>query len=552
MTQGAHVLERFKGIRSVFRNALSSRSLRHLEGATALFIAAEFGSWLIFMVYAYDRGGSSAAADILLIQLVPCAVAAPFLGAYIDRLRPGRVLQVGFFFQAAAMGCAAVAIRSGASFWVVAAIACVVNLCFTVTRPATATLLPTLDTSLDELTAANAVTQWMTALGGMGGPVVVGVVLNASGPAWALAATGVMSLIAALLMIGTPGPVPGAAPVSVVDELRTNCAASIGDRSTTTLLTLNLYYFAVIGAMDLLVVLLAIEVLHMGQGGAGYLEGAAAFGAVLAGAITIFIVGRSKLAWIMVTGLLGVGLAVAVLGVHATVLLAFVLLGISGLAESVFEVSAQTLLQRSAPPDSLAGVFAILESIMNAGMALGVVMVKVALALGGVRAALIVPGLVGVLLVLALARQIRGVNEGAHHPVVQIRLLERLSVFAPLSPESLERLAHHMEPHSVDVGAEVVRQGDPGDRYFAVASGTMDVHHDGEHVATLGAGEGFGQNALLHDVPHSVTVTATSPVHLYALCKDEFISALTGKRALSGAGGSQAPNGAPMDPEAAP
>ena len=189
---------------------------------------------------------------------------------------------------------------------------------------------------------------------------------------------------------------------------------------------------------------------------------------------------------------------------------------------------------------------------MNAGMALGVVMVKVALALGGVRAALIVPGLVGVLLVLALARQIRGVDEGAHHPVVQIRLLERLSVFAPLSPESLERLAHHMEPHSVDVGAEVVRQGDPGDRYFAVASGTMDVHHDGEHVATLGAGEGFGQNALLHDVPHSVTVTATSPVHLYALCKDEFISALTGKRALSGAGGSQAPNGAPMDPEAAP
>ena len=107
MTQGAHVLERFKGIRSVFRNALSSRSLRHLEGATALFIAAEFGSWLIFMVYAYDRGGSSAAADILLIQLVPCAVAAPFLGAYIDRLRPGRVLLVGFFFQAAAMGCAA-------------------------------------------------------------------------------------------------------------------------------------------------------------------------------------------------------------------------------------------------------------------------------------------------------------------------------------------------------------------------------------------------------------------------------------------------------------
>jgi CRP-like cAMP-binding protein len=73
----------------------------------------------------------------------------------------------------------------------------------------------------------------------------------------------------------------------------------------------------------------------------------------------------------------------------------------------------------------------------------------------------------------------------------------------------------------------IVRQGEPGDRFYVIESGEVDVTADGTLVRTLGAGDCFGEIALLHDVPRTATVTARTDVQLYALDRPDLVEAVS-------------------------
>ena len=70
--------------------------------------------------------------------------------------------------------------------------------------------------------------------------------------------------------------------------------------------------------------------------------------------------------------------------------------------------------------------------------------------------------------------------------------------------------------------------GDVGDRYFVIESGEVEVIGDGQVVATLGPGEGFGEIALLRRTRRTATVRATSELRLQALRSDRFLPAVLG------------------------
>jgi len=111
-------------------------------------------------------------------------------------------------------------------------------------------------------------------------------------------------------------------------------------------------------------------------------------------------------------------------------------------------------------------------------------------------------------------------------PVVELSLLRSLPLFAPLGPPQLESLARELESVEVPAGEDVVREGEPGDRFYAIADGELEVTHDGRHLATLRRGDGFGEIALLRDVPRTATVTARTPARLYALQRGPFLAAV--------------------------
>jgi CRP-like cAMP-binding protein len=77
-------------------------------------------------------------------------------------------------------------------------------------------------------------------------------------------------------------------------------------------------------------------------------------------------------------------------------------------------------------------------------------------------------------------------------------------------------------------GEAVIREGDIGDFFYAIADGEVTVSKRGEPVAVLGRGDCFGEIALLRDVPRTATVTARTPLQLDALDKTSFLAAVTG------------------------
>jgi CRP-like cAMP-binding protein len=111
-------------------------------------------------------------------------------------------------------------------------------------------------------------------------------------------------------------------------------------------------------------------------------------------------------------------------------------------------------------------------------------------------------------------------------PTRQQLLVDEVPMFEPLSLAAKERLAAKLLPVDVPAGETIIRTGDVGDRFYIIDFGTVRVGLiDGEKQS--GAGEYFGEIALLRDVPRTATVTAATAARLYALERADFLAAVT-------------------------
>jgi CRP-like cAMP-binding protein len=80
----------------------------------------------------------------------------------------------------------------------------------------------------------------------------------------------------------------------------------------------------------------------------------------------------------------------------------------------------------------------------------------------------------------------------------------------------------------VPAGAELIRQGDPGDAYYAIAAGELDARQDGRFLRRCGRGEGVGEIALLRAIPRTATVVAHTAATVYRLDREPFLAAVLG------------------------
>jgi len=90
--------------------------------------------------------------------------------------------------------------------------------------------------------------------------------------------------------------------------------------------------------------------------------------------------------------------------------------------------------------------------------------------------------------------------------------LARVGLFGALSGEILTQLADRMQREDIEPGTVLVREGDPGDRFYVLLAGVAGVSQRslGER-RILRAGEFFGEVALVMNVPRTATVTAMTP-----------------------------------------
>jgi CRP-like cAMP-binding protein len=128
-------------------------------------------------------------------------------------------------------------------------------------------------------------------------------------------------------------------------------------------------------------------------------------------------------------------------------------------------------------------------------------------------------------------RALFGLDAGARVPVVEIALLRSLPLFAELPAPAIEGLAAALTPVHARAGTVLIRQCDPGDAYYAIAAGQLDVVQDGRFLRRCGRGDGVGEIALLRTIPRTASVTAYTDATVYALRREPFLTAVCGHAA---------------------
>ncbi|HZU08183.1 MAG TPA: cyclic nucleotide-binding domain-containing protein [Chloroflexota bacterium] len=118
--------------------------------------------------------------------------------------------------------------------------------------------------------------------------------------------------------------------------------------------------------------------------------------------------------------------------------------------------------------------------------------------------------------------------------------LGRMSLFRHTRPSELDPILDRLRSEEFAAGTVILRQGEPGDRFYLVRSGRVRVRRaaeDGSEVVLgeLTTGEYFGEMALLSDAPRAATVEAIEPTRVWSLDKTAFHELLLGQFQLSGA-----------------
>jgi len=518
----------------VVGHVLRDRRLLLLSTAFLGFNATEFGVWVVILVYAYGLGGATAAAAAALVQLVPAAIAAPLAAYAGDRFPRGRVLLAGYCVQAVTLLITAAALALGAPPPLALAIAATNSTAITFTRPTHYALLPDVTPTAEALTGANAVSGLAEGMGMLLGPFLAGVVLAVAGPAVALTLFGAISALSAVQMLGVRLEAD-AAPASplhareVVGETLRGFGVLRTEAAVRLPITLLFVTQIVVGALDVLLVAVAIDLLRAGEGWAGYLSAAFGLGGILGATVAVTLAGRRRLTPALGTGSVLFGGPLALLGAAPVLLAAPVLIGLSGLGRSLASVAGNTLLQRAAPADAMARVFGVLETLTSVALAVGSIAASALVASAGIRVALAVAGAVVPLVVVLLWLPLRAIERDSKAPEAGLLALVRsLPIFAPLPAPTLERILMRLERLEVAAGEILIREGDAGDRCFILAEGDAEVFQHGELVVVRHGVDILGEIALLRNIPRVATVVAATPLVLYSLAREPFLEAMTG------------------------
>ncbi len=528
------IWRRFSDSLAAFAAVWGNANLRWLELAWTASIVGQYAFLVAVSVYAYGVGGEEAVGLIFLARLLPAALLAPFAGLLGDRYPRERVLLVTNVVRIVLVGAAALAVFADADPWAVYALSIAATIATTPFRSSQAALTPNLARSPEELTAANAVASGVESVAVFAGPALAGVL-------FAVASTGLVFTITALLVVVSAlfllliqlehaeAPRRELEASTIMAERLAGFTTLGKDRSLRLMMVLLTAQTAVFGAVQVFIVVVAFELLDLGEGGVGYLSAAIGIGAFVGAVGALSLTGARRLSPAFLVGIVLIGVPLMAMGIWQELPVAIVALALMGIGSSLVDVAGLTLVQRAVPDDVLARVFGVIQMLWLASIGIGAAIVPVLIAWLGIEAAFVTVGALLPILVILLGAQVARIDAAAPAPEAEeLRVLASVPIFAPLPGGSLEHLAARLVPLRVEAGTVIVREGDAGDRFYIVAEGEIEVSQHDRPVSELVAGGYFGEIALLRDVPRTATVTARTDSVLYALDRDDFLAAVTG------------------------
>ena len=503
--------------------------LRTLFGTWLLANTAVWSFTLALGVHAYVVAGPGAVGLVAAARLLPGALAAPLAGRLVDRADRSRLAALAAGGQATCLGLIAGAIALEAPLALIAVLAAAWSCGLRVLRPALQAMLPTLAQSTRELARASAHWSATDSSGFLLAMAGAGAGLAAYGPAPVVAVAAVLSGIAGACALRLPAVPP--IPPEETAEPESPLAAALGglrairtERALRAPLGMLTALLLLEGTSEVQLVVLAIDDLGMGEGGPGLLNVGFGVGGLIASVLLLVLLRRRGYGLALLVGALvfAAGLVLVGRGGAAVAIAALVPMGIGF---SLVQTGAMAVVPRLADDAVMGRVYALFE-VLNAGAAgVGSLLAPLLVELLGARNGLAVTG-VGFALATMLARRSLANLDAGQEQADRIRaLLRGLPATAPLPLPMLERLVRGVRPVSARRGEVLMTAGEPGEDFMIIESGHVEIV---EYQRVIGPGDGFGEIALLRDVPRTATVRALDDVHLWALGRRTFLAAVTG------------------------
>jgi MFS family permease len=278
----------------------------------------------------------------------------------------------------------------------------------------------------------------------------------------------------------------------------------------------------VAGTLSVFTVTTAVDLTGKGDSWVGVLTTGLAIGGLIGGAVALALVTRHRLAQDFGLGVALFGGPLFVVAVIPEAWPALACFAGIGIGNTVTDVSANTLFQRTVPDEVLSRAFGGLQSLLLAAIGIGAIVAPFLIDALGARGALLASGAVLPALAVLSWPRLRGIDRRIGAPP-GTELLRRVPMLALLPEPVLERLAAESDTIAVPSGEVVFEEGDPGDRFYVLEEGEVEIAGK-----TFGPGESFGEIALLRDVPRTATVTARRDLVLLTIRRDAFVDAVTG------------------------
>ena len=501
--------------------------------------------WVGLLVWLLDRPhGTGLVALAAFVRLGPRVALGAAGGVLADRHDRRRLLVTLDVARSALMVVLATITASGGGAPAVLGIVLVTYVLATPYRPALTAGIPFV-VGEGDATAANALDGVVRQVATFLGPLLGTAILWLGSPAWAFAFNALTFALSAAFLwrVPTLGGTPPALRLRHFGQPVGSWWRSLHDgfraivvQPGLAVMTWLVFVFSIARGFELvLLVFVAQDRLALGSEGVGVLNAAIGVGAL---SVVPFVSRIAKLqhpAFAVVVALLLTSVPIALLGVVGGPIVACSLLAVVGVGVVVFEVLSITVIQRLSRVDLLGRVFGIENMAVNGGKLAGSLLGPLLVAALSLEDALAVAALVVAASTLVVVPRLRSVARAAAErrrnvePVTAA--LSQVSLFAGASRPTIERLATSAVAVAVPRGTRVMTEGEEPDHLYVVRSGRFAVDRGGVHVATVGAGDWFGEIGLLRHMPRTASVTAAADSEVWAIAGPEFLAAI-GESAL--------------------